>query len=289
MKKPFLLVFACLTASVVLGQDHLVLVSGDTLPCQIVRLSAGKVTIKDGVIERELSADFVSGMTFESGKKTVFKDIPVNGDYGKNFFVLPFSNAVVSEMSLLFPSARKQTFSFRHRNKSFVLPQERFLSAPQGDTKHSEDYLNNFVTLGMACNSFLALVESIPGEIRYTFYSNPISAEKVQSLIMNHSYRLVDSQAIGNLLELADATLKPFTMQFREAGKCDYTQDNKLTILEYALSKEGQITFVDSKKRNKGTTYQIVHITSQTIRYTLFSSLDGNLITRRVERVQGNH
>lgn len=267
------------------GQDKLIFINGDTLSGRALKVSTGKLTFSEEGLEREISTIFVHKMLLRSGKETKFNDIHASLDFGKHFSVMAFSSEAISDANLLFPNAKKNTFTIKHLTTSYTAPQEPFLKATLGSAEHADPYLRDFVTLGLGCNAFLAFVDSRPGAIHYTFYSNAVSADKVREQVLNRSYKLVDSRAVGDLLELADSGLKPFTMEFKEGGVCNFDQDGKLTVLEYQISDNGEITFRDPKKRTKGTTYSVVFVDSKTMRYTQFSSTH-KMVTRTVELIQ---
>lgn len=279
----FAIFWLFLSGSELFAQNKVILINGDTLRCQMIKMSSTKINFKEDGIERELATELVSKMVLQGGRETTFHDIPSTLDFGKQFQVLKYSDEMASEIRLLFPKSLRRVYTVKHLSSTFTAPVELFLAATQGSGEHSDAYLREFTTFGYGCNAFLALVNSRPGEIQYTFYSNPVKAQKIRDEVIHRSYKLVDSQTIGAIVGLADMTLKAFTMSFKENGVCDFIQDDKVTVLEYQVSEDGLMTFRDPKKRNKGTTYAVVFFGIQSMRYTQFSSVNDNLITRKVE------
>jgi hypothetical protein len=261
-------------------QDKVVLINGDTLVCQVLKMGKGQLTVKDNGIERELNTVFVNMMILENGRQTVFVSIPSSLDFGKGFSVFENSDQMASEIRLLFPNAERREYIIKFPDASSVFQMKSFTDSSDGQ---GGMYVMDFRTLGYGCNAFLALVRLTDEGMNYIFYSNTISSKKINELIINKTYKLIDSQVVGVVRAIADMTLKPFTMDFQPNGACHFIQDGKETLLEYEISEEGELTFRDGKKRNKeGTTYKVVFLDANTMRYTQFPSSQ-NIITRKVE------
>lgn len=286
MKLALFLILSFLFTQGSFGQDRLVLISGDTLSGEMISMSAQLALINEGETEREVPSGLISQVILKTGKHAVFQPIPPGLDFGKNFKVLEYSPKLARHIDLLFPTAVKRSYSLSNGSSLSILPAAPYLKATEGTGEHRDVDLSTFTTFGYACNAFLAVVESRPGMMTFTFFSNTVKAARIREEILHRSYSLKDFRTVGSTAGLADYKFTPFTMKFTDSLWCEFIQDGKLTMLKYTISQDGSILFRDAKKRRQGTKYEVVFIDGQTMRYTYFTGvMSANLVTRKVETI----
>jgi hypothetical protein len=140
--------------------------------------------------------------------------------------------------------------------------------------------------LSFACNAFAVLVVDTKSVNKLIFFYNTPSDEEIQEKILNKSYTLTFSRSsvtIGNMGEkLISALFKPFVMTFKPNDQCIFEENKKTLQLQYKVHPNGTMTYIDPKKPDNPTTYQVVFIDDNVIRYTLFRE-SGELLCRQVD------
>ncbi|MFZ6013404.1 MAG: hypothetical protein ACOYXT_23885 [Bacteroidota bacterium] len=267
-------------------QDGIVLINGDTLEAQVIKVGKGQLTIKEGVLERELNSLYVSKVLPSNGKKLVIREIPENLDFQPNLLVVKYTAERASEIAITFPNAIKREFKTVHYDAYKELPDEYFTAEGSGITGSGSELAEDYCKfMGYACNAFLVIVSQTEDGAKYIFYSNPVSAERINNTIIGKSYKLVKSEvsASNSARFLLDMAAKPFTMKMNGGGECIFKQGNKESMLQYQVTEDSKMIFADPKFSSlKPTTYEIVFINDQYMRYTQFIKED-QVVTRKVE------
>jgi hypothetical protein len=285
MKSMFLLVFTAFVAVIsASGQDRVVLINGDSIDCQVLKVGKAELTVKEGAIEHEINSLFVSKILSPSGKKILIREIPENLDFEPNLLIVKYSAERAAEIAMTFPNAIKREFKTELFGAYKDLPDEFFTAEGSGITgfELAESY-SKF--MGYACNAFLVIVSQTKEGAKYGFYSNPVPEEKINSGITGTSYKLVKSEVSPNNAAryLLDMAAKPFTMKMNNGGECIFKQGNKESLLHYQVTGDSKIIFTDSKYSHlKPTAYEIVYINDRYMRYTQFIK-DNQVVTRKVE------
>jgi hypothetical protein len=288
--KPFALTTAFLIPCVLIAQDKLVLLNGDTISAKITKLSARTVDFTEAgqTFTREMDNRFVNQIILENGKKLETqrdKTVAFRSPEEGNVLILKYEEGLQQQADLIFPKAVKRTFNIADDHQSALVISHFGIPVKQVPLTQRRA-VESFNVASYATNAFLVFTEIYEGGVTFTFYSQPINVEKVKNFVVGKKYKLIDSRAAGKLLNMLDNRLKEFTLDFQTESTCVYKTERENSSLEYRISDQGIITFIDpAKKRGNQTAYEIVYFDQEVIRYTFFVKGNIDLITRSIARM----